>query len=295
MCDLSGIQEGYMTEIIMDSVIDSIKLLPFLFLTYLFMEWLEHKTGSAARNRIRTAGKLGPVWGGLLGVIPQCGFSAAASSLFTGRVITVGTLIAVYLSTSDEMFPIMISNAVPAVTIIKILACKAAIGMLSGLVVEYVYTHILKKQEKDMDIHEICEEERCNCEHGLVSSALSHTLHVFVYIFLISLTLNIIIGLVGEETLAGLFTGAPVVGELIAALVGLIPNCASSVVITQLYLDRIIGAGAMMAGLLVNAGVGLLILFRLNHDRTQNLRILGILYGLGVFWGIVIELLGISF
>lgn len=284
-----------MTEIIIDSVIDSIKLLPFLFLTYLFMEWLEHKTGSAARNTIRTAGKLGPVWGGLLGVIPQCGFSAAASSLFTGRVITVGTLIAVYLSTSDEMFPIMISNAVPAATIIKILACKAAIGIISGLVVEYVYTHVLKKQEKEMDIHEICEEERCNCEHGLLSSALTHTLHVFVYIFLISLALNIIIGLVGEETLAGLFTGAPIVGELIAALVGLIPNCASSVVITQLYLEHIIGTGAMMAGLLVNAGVGILILFRLNHDRKQNFRIIGLLYGLGVFWGIIIELTGIVF
>ncbi|WP_448782578.1 putative manganese transporter [Blautia sp.] len=284
-----------MTEIIIDSVIDSIKLLPFLFLTYLFMEWLEHKTGSAARNTIRIAGKLGPVWGGLLGVIPQCGFSAAASSLFTGRVITVGTLIAVYLSTSDEMFPIMISNAVPAATITKILACKAAIGIISGLVVEYVYTHVLKKQEKEMDIHEICEEERCNCEHGLLSSALTHTLHVFVYIFLISLALNIIIGLVGEETLAGLFTGAPIVGELIAALVGLIPNCASSVVITQLYLEHIIGTGAMMAGLLVNAGVGILILFRLNHDRKQNFRIIGLLYGLGVFWGIIIELTGIVF
>ena len=184
-----------MSEIILDSAIDSIKLLPFLFLTYLFMEWLEHKTGSAARNRIRTAGKLGPVWGGLLGVIPQCGFSAAASSLFSGRVITVGTLIAVYLSTSDEMLPIMISNAVPAVTIVKILVCKAAIGIFSGLVVEYVYTHILKKQEKDMDIHEICEEERCHCEHGLFSSAASHTLKVFVYIFLISLALNIIIAI----------------------------------------------------------------------------------------------------
>ena len=284
-----------MSEIIIDSVIDSIKLLPFIFLTYLFIEWLEHKTGSATRNRIRTAGKLGPVWGGILGVIPQCGFSAAASSLFTGRVITVGTLIAVYLSTSDEMFPIMISNAVPAVTIIRILACKAAIGIISGLIVEYVYTHILKKQEGDLDIHEICEEERCNCEHGLISSAATHTLKVFVYIFLISLGLNIIIGLVGEETLAGLFTGAPVIGELIAALVGLIPNCASSVVITQLYLDHIIGAGAMMAGLLVNAGVGLLILFRLNHDRVQNLKIIGTLYGLGVFWGIIIELSGIVF
>ena len=284
-----------MSEIILDSVIDSIKLLPFLFLTYLFMEWLEHKTGSAARNKIRTAGKFGPVWGGLLGVIPQCGFSAAASSLFSGRVLTVGTLIAVYLSTSDEMFPIMISNAVPAATIIKILACKAGFGIFSGLAVEYVYTHVLNKQEKDMDIHEICEEERCHCEHGLISSAVSHTLKVFVYIFLISLALNIIIGLVGEETLAGFFTGARVLGELIAALVGLIPNCASSVVITQLYLDHIIGAGAMMAGLLVNAGVGLLILFRLNKDRVQNLKIIATLYGLGVFWGIIIELTGIVF
>ena len=160
-----------MSEIILDSVIDSIKLLPFLFLTYLFMEWMEHKTGAAARKRIRTAGKFGPVWGGLLGVIPQCGFSAAASSLFAGRVITVGTLIAVYLSTSDEMFPIMISNAVPVVTIVKILTCKAVIGILSGLVLEYVYTHILKKQEPDVDIHEICEEERCHCEHGVISGS----------------------------------------------------------------------------------------------------------------------------
>ena len=173
-----------MSEIILDSVIDSIKLLPFLFLTYLFMEWLEHKTGAAARKRIRTAGKFGPVWGGLLGVIPQCGFSAAASSLFAGRVITVGTLIAVYLSTSDEMFPIMISNAVPVVTIVKILTCKAVIGILSGLVLEYVYTHILKKQEPDVDIHEICEEERCHCEHGVISSAAFHTLKVFCVHFL---------------------------------------------------------------------------------------------------------------
>ena len=158
-------------------------------------------------------------------------------------------------------------------------------SILSGLVLEYVYTHILKKQEPDVDIHEICEEERCHCEHGVISSAAFHTLKVFVYIFLISLVLNIIIGLVGEETLAGLFTGTPIAGELIAALVGLIPNCASSVVITQLYLDHIIGAGAMMAGLLVNAGVGLLILFRLNRDRVQNLKIVGVhRNGLPGFW-----------
>lgn len=284
-----------MAEILLDSAIDSIKLIPFLFLTYLFMEMLEHKTGSAARKRIRTAGKFGPVWGGLLGVIPQCGFSTAASSLFAGRVITVGTLLAVYLSTSDEMLPIMISNAVPVSVIVKILAYKAGIGIISGLVVEYIYTHILRKQEEDMDIHDICEEEHCQCEHGIFRSALSHTLKIFVYIFLISLVLNIIIGIVGEETLAGFFTGIPVLGEFVAALVGLIPNCASSVVITQLYLDHIIGAGALMSGLLVNAGVGLLILLRLNKDKVQNFKIIGTLYALGVFWGIIIELSGIVF
>lgn len=284
-----------MLDALTDSVADSVKLLPFLFLTYLFMEFLEHKTGSAAREKIRTAGKFGPVWGGLLGVIPQCGFSAAASSLYAGRVITVGTLLAVYLSTSDEMLPVMISSAVPVVTIIKILACKAVIAILSGLLVEYVYISVMKKQEKDMNVHVICEEEHCRCEHGIVRSAVVHTIRIFVYIFLISLILNMVIGFVGEDTLAGIFTGVPVLGQLISALVGLIPNCASSVVITQLYLDHIIGAGALMSGLLVNAGVGLLILFRLNRDRKQNLRITGALYGIGVFWGIMIQLAGITF
>lgn len=284
-----------MLDALTDSVADSVKLLPFLFLTYLFMEFLEHKTGSAAREKIRTAGKFGPVWGGLLGVIPQCGFSAAASSLYAGRVITVGTLLAVYLSTSDEMLPVMISSAVPVVTIIKILACKAVIAILSGLLVEYVYISVMKKQEKDMNVHVICEEEHCRCEHGIVRSAVVHTIRIFVYIFLISLILNMVIGFVGEDTLAGIFTGVPVVGQLISALVGLIPNCASSVVITQLYLDHIIGAGALMSGLLVNAGVGLLILFRLNRDRKQNLRITGALYGISVFWGIMIQLAGITF
>lgn len=284
-----------MTEIILDSVIDSVKLIPFLFLTYLLMEALEHKAGSAARRRIQTAGKFGPVWGGLLGVVPQCGFSAAASSLFAGRVITIGTLIAVFLSTSDEMLPIMISNAVSARTIGKILFVKVLIAVISGFFVEFVFLHVLKRNEKEMDVHIICEEERCNCQHGILRSALVHTVKIFLYILLISFCLNIIIGMIGENNLAGLFSGFPVVGEMISALVGLIPNCASSVVITQLYLDNIIGAGAMMSGLLVNAGIGLLVLARLNRDKKQNLSIIGVLYCLGVFWGVVIEMMGIVF
>lgn len=284
-----------MIHILEDALIDSVKLLPFLFVTYLVMEILEHQTGSKVQNRIRTAGKFGPVWGGLLGVMPQCGFSAAASSLYAGRVITVGTLLAIYLSTSDEMLPILISESVPVATILKLLGTKVLIAVVSGLVVELVYVKVLKRQEKDMDIHVVCEEEHCHCEDGALVSAIKHTIKIFVYILLISLVLNMVIEFIGEDTLASLFFSMPVVGELIAALVGLIPNCASSVVITELYLDGIIGAGAMMAGLLVNAGVGILVLLRLNRDIKQNAGIIGALYGLGVFWGVVIELLGITF
>lgn len=284
-----------MFDIIADSFIDSIKLLPFLLLTYLLMEVLEHKTGNAARNRIKTAGKFGPVWGGLLGVIPQCGFSAAASSLYAGRVITVGTLIAVYLSTSDEMLPILISEDVPAAAILKILGVKVIIAILSGLMIEIIYISVLKRREKDMDIHVVCEEEHCRCEDGIIKSAVKHTFKIFFYILLISLALNTVIVWVGEDAISRLFMSTPVVGELIAAIVGLIPNCASSVVITELYLDGMIGAGAMMSGLLVNAGVGILVLFRLNRDWKQNAGIIGVMYGLGVFWGVIIEASGIVF
>ncbi len=274
---------------------DSVKLLPFLFLTYLFMELLEHTTGGKVQNKIKNAGKVGPLWGGLLGIMPQCGFSAAASSLYAGRVITVGTLLAVFLSTSDEMLPIFISEAVAPATIVKILAAKVCIAIISGFLAELVYVNVFKKKEKDMDIHVVCEEEHCSCEDGVLKSALKHTLKIFVYILLITFMLTFVIELIGEDHLAVVFQNIPVVGEMIAALVGLIPNCASSVVITELYLSGIIGAGAMMSGLLVNAGVGLLVLFRLNRNWKQNAGIMAALYGFGVVWGVIIELLGIVF
>lgn len=284
-----------MMDILLDTVIDSVKLIPFLFLTYLVMEALEHSTGKKVQGVIRNAGKVGPLWGGLLGIVPQCGFSAAAASLYAGRVITVGTLVAIFLSTSDEMLPILVSESVSFGTIGRILATKVVIAIISGFVVEFIYVTLLKKKEKDMDIHVVCEEEHCSCEDGILKSAVKHTLTIFFYIFLISLLLNIVIGMVGEDNLSMLFSNVPVVGELIAALIGLIPNCASSVVITQLYIDGVIHSGAMMAGLLVNAGVGLLILYRLNRNWKENAAIISALYGLGVFWGIVIELMGIVF
>ena len=280
---------------LMHTIEDSVKLIPFLFLTYLLMEELEHRTGGKARSRIKNAGKVGPLWGGLLGVVPQCGFSAAASSLYAGRVITVGTLIAIFLSTSDEMLPIFISEAVPVATIVKILAAKVVIAVISGFAVEFIYVSLFRKKEKDMDIHVVCEEEHCSCEDGILKSACKHTLKIFFYIFVITFVLTFVIEVIGEDHLAIVFQNVPVVGEMIAALVGLIPNCASSVVITELYLSGIITAGAMMSGILVNAGVGLLILFRLNRDWKQNAGIVAALFALGVFWGVLIELCGIVF
>ena len=274
---------------------DNIKLLPFLFLTYLLMEALEHTTGGKVQSRIKNAGKVGPLWGGLLGILPQCGISAAASSLYAGRVITVGTLLAVFLSTSDEMLPIFISAAVPASTVIKILVTKAVIAILSGFIAEFVYVNLFKKKEKDMDIHVVCEEEHCSCEDGVLKSAIRHTLKIFFYILIITFILTLIIEVIGEDKLAVVFQNIPVAGEMIAALVGLIPNCASSVVITELYLSGVIGAGAMMSGLLVNAGVGLLVLYRLNRNWKQNAGIVAALYGFGVFWGVMIEMFGIIF
>lgn len=284
-----------MLDIITDTLLDSVKLLPFLFLTYLAMELLEHKAGGKLLKRISVVDKAGPILGAVFGVVPQCGFSAAASSLFAGRVITVGTLLAIYLSTSDEMLPILISEAVPLPAILKILGTKVLIASVSGFLVELCLHRLLHRADEEMDIHAVCEEEHCHCEDGVFLSACKHTLRIFIYILLFSFVLNLLIGLVGENALAGLFLNAPLLGQMAAALVGLIPNCAASVVITGLYVDGMINAGMMMAGLLANAGVGLLVLFRLNKNSRQNIEIICLLYVLAVVWGSLISILGIQF
>lgn len=284
-----------MADILLDTVLDSIKLLPFLFLTYLIMELLEHKAGEKSKSKIQKAGSLGPLWGGLLGVIPQCGFSTVAANLYSGGVITVGTMIAVFLSTSDEMLPIMISEAVPAHTVIKILLAKVIISVISGAVAELVYLKLLKNHEKGIHIHEMCTDEHCHCEDGVLRSSVRHTLQIFAYIFIVTLLLNALIYVIGEDVIGTILSGKPGIEIIISGIVGLIPNCASSVVITELYLLGMISPGAMMTGLLANAGVGLLVLFRVNHNRIQNVKIVGVIYLISVMWGIVTELAGISF
>lgn len=282
---------------------ENIRIFPFLFITYLFMEILEHKAGPKTKKMIRETGKAGPAIGGMLGAFPQCGFSAAASNLYAGRIITLGTLISIYLSTSDEMLPIMISEAADATTIIKILVTKVVIGMISGFVIDFVMTVILRKKKAAIDIHSLCEEEHCHCNHNeggfwrkVVLPSLIHSIKVFAFIFVVSFVLHEVVHHVGEDALADFLVNKPVLGECLAGLVGLIPSCAGSVVVTTLYLDGIIGAGAMMSGLFVSAGVGLLILFRVNKNNIkENFGILALLYVLGVLWGVLIELLNITF
>lgn len=274
-----------------------IKLLPFLFVTYLIMEYIEHKTGEKTKNIIKKSGKFGPLLGGILGIFPQCGFSAAASNLYTGKIITLGTLIAIFLSTSDEMLPILISESAPLSTILTILGIKLVIGVIAGCLIDLIGQALKKKQQAkqekiEEEISNICESEHCHCEeHGVLKSAIKHTLSIFIFIIIITFLINIIIEFIGEENLSNLVLNMPVVGPIIAGILGLIPNCAGSVVLTQLYLQQVISLGSMIGGLLVGSGIGILVLFRVNKNLKENLKILGLLYAIGVICGIIIDLI----
>ena len=278
-------------HVIEHTLVDSLKLVPFLFLTYLVMEYLEHKAGDKMAKIVNKAGKWGPLAGGIAGAAPQCGFSAAASNLYAGRIISLGTLIAIYLSTSDEMLPIMISEKQPLELIMKILAAKVVIGVLAGFVIDLVFSSRRPHKDSHEHIHEICAHENCRCEEGVLRSAVSHTLQITLFIILITFVLNLFLEFGGEDILERLVLDRPVLGPVLAGIVGLIPNCAASVAITQLYLSGALGVGSMMAGLLTGSGVGLLVLFRVNHNRKENFSILGLVYLIGVAAGVLIELI----
>lgn len=288
----SGMQERVcMLDAVLDALLDTVKLVPFLFLAYIIMEYLEHKTGQGTQRLIRKAGRFGPVIGGALGIVPQCGFSAAASNLYAGRMITLGTLMAVYLSTSDEMLPILISEHAPAEVILKLLLTKAVIGCLAGVALDFLLRK--RRREEHGHIRDICEHERCHCEQGIFRSALTHTAKISLFVFLTGLVLNIILYFAGDEALSNMLLNHTILGPVLAGLVGLIPSCAGSVAITRLYLQGALETGGAMAGLLTGSGVGLLVLFRVNHDRKESLSILCLLYGIGVLAGILAGLVEI--
>lgn len=280
-----------MLDVVLDAVIDTVKLLPFLFVTYLLMEWLEHKTSEKTKNIIRNSGKFGPVIGGLLGAVPQCGFSAAASNLYAGRVITVGTLVAIFLSTSDEMLPIMVSEQIQPGSILGILGIKIMIGVIAGFAIDSVIGKKQKVEKIEVGIGHVCRHDHCHCDKSVVKSSLKHTAVIMIFIFVISLALNMLLFFVGEEALAGFILDRPVLGPVLSALVGLIPNCAASVVITQLFIEGVISFGSMMAGLLAGSGVGLLVLFKVNDNWKDNVKIMAAVYVIGTVCGIAMNLL----
>ena len=281
-------------EILEHTIIDSVKLIPFLFLTYLLMEYIEHKTKEKTKETIKKSGKFGPFIGALLGIVPQCGFSVSATNLYAARVITLGTLIAVYLSTSDEMLPIFLSEGVAIDVIIKILAIKLGIGMLAGFLIDFVLRMKNKGRQDTEKIIDLCEKEHCHCEHGIFKSALKHTVNIFLFIFIITLVINIAIHIIGEESIANFMLDRPILGPIVSGLIGLIPNCAASVIITQRYLENSISVGTMIAGLLVGAGVGLAVLFRTNKGVKENIKITVLLYAIGVISGIILEFIGVN-
>lgn len=277
---------------LLHTLIDTAKVVPFLFLTYLLMEFLEHKAGGAPERWLRGSGKIGPLVGGALGVLPQCGFSAAATSFYTGRMITTGTLIAVYLSTSDEMLPILISSGAPIPTILKLIGTKLAVGIGAGFAIDGITRLVWrgKKVEQEPGIEELCERENCDCGDRFVLSALKHTAYITIFLLLFTFALNIGIELVGEENIKTVVLNRPVLGSILSAIVGLIPNCASSVVLTSLFVDGVLSSGALLSGLMVNAGVGLAILFRNNRPVKDSLRVVAILFCISVVCGILIDL-----
>ena len=275
-----------MVDVLLDTLIDLLKLLPFLFVAFLLLEFIEHKLSKKNKDKIAKAGKLGPLVGSLLGAFPQCGFGSMATNLYAARVISLGTLISIYLSTSDEMLPIMLSENVELSFILKILGIKILIGMICGFIIDLVY----RKKEKE-HIVDMCESEHCDCEHGIIKSSLKHTFNIIIFIAIISLLINIIMYYFGEEALGKLFLKDSIFGPFISSLVGLIPNCGASVALTELYLNEAINLGSLIGGLLTGAGVGLLILFKTNKNIKENINIVLTLYVIGVISGILINII----
>lgn len=280
---------------LLHSIEHTLPIVPFLYLTYLLMELLERRAGGRMEKIISNSGKFGPLLGALLGVVPQCSFSAVGAGLYAGRVIGTGTLIAIFLSTSDEMLPLLISSGAPVGLILKILASKVVIAAIAGFAVDGITRIITKGRQEEQKIADICSAGHCHCDsQSLWLASLIHTLKITASVFAVSFALEIALELLGEDFLAGILTGTPVVGCLFSAVVGLLPNCASSVAITQLYLEGVISAGAMLSGLLVGAGIGILVLLRANRPLKDTLRVIAILFGIGLAAGVLFDLMSVG-
>ena len=279
-----------MLDCLLDALIDTLKLIPYLLVTFLILEFLEHKLNHKNEKILKKGNKFGPLIGGLFGALPQCGFSTMASNLFSNGVITTGTLIAIFLSTSDEMLPIMLSEKADVFELLCIVWFKVVLGIIVGFIIDTVYKK--KKTDTHKEIVEHCKHDSCHCkEKGIIKSSIIHTLKISFFILLVNAVLNIIIFFIGEENLGTLLWNKNIFTYFIASLIGLIPNCASSVIITELYLEGMISIGVLLSGLLTGSGLGILFLFKENKNKKENIGILCTIYLIGVIVGFIIDLI----
>ena len=274
-----------MVDVLLEVVVDTLKSIPFLFITFLLMEYFEHKISNI--SIIKKANKYGPILGSLFGIIPQCGVSLAATNFYATRMITLGTLISIYLSTSDEMLPLLIAGDIKVGLIVKILLIKFFVGMIVGLIIDL----IIKPKLDGKSTKDFCIDEHCHCEDGILKSALIHTLKITLYILVFTFILNTIIFYFGEENIKMAIANNNIFGPFIASLIGLIPNCAASVILTEMYISNLSSLGFTIAGLLTGSGIGLLVLFKVNQNLKENIKIVSILYFVGVIVGIIVDLL----
>lgn len=280
-----------MLDIILDTILDVLKLLPFLFIAFLLIEVLEHKLESKNQSIITKSKKLGPIIGSLLGVIPQCGFSVMGTNLYITRIISLGTLFSIYLSTSDEMLPILISKKADISIIIKILLIKVLFGMIYGLLIDIILNK--RKKTNIKTNYEICQKENCHCEKGILYSSIKHTINISIFLLVTTFIINIIFNYIGQDYLQKIFLKGTLLGPFITSLIGLIPNCGASVILTELYLNNAISISSLIAGLLTGSGTAIIVLIRENKNIKENIFIITLLYLLGVFSGLILELINI--
>ena len=278
-----------MIDCIVDGLLDTLKLLPYLFITFVLLEYIEHKLSKKNQKVLEKNKKVGPFFGGILGALPQCGFSTMGANLYANKVITMGTLIAIFLSTSDEMLPIMLGENVNILFILKVIGFKVLVGIIIGFIVDLIYRK--KNNNVNEEIGHMCNDEHCHCDHNNIFIAgLVHAIKIALFILVANLFINLIIYYVGEDKISNILMHNNILTYFGASLIGLIPNCASSVIMTELYLNNLISIGNLIAGLLTGSGLGILLLFKSNKNIKENISILSIIYIVGVVFGIIVDI-----